>query len=57
MKPIRTKKQIERAKRNEKIQADYDMLTKINGSSKWGVVEYVARKHKVSTATVLRCLE
>lgn len=57
MKPIRTKKQTERAKRNDKIRFDYNTLTKINGSSKWGVVEYVAKKHKVSTATVLRCLE
>jgi hypothetical protein len=54
--PVLTVSQQKRAKRNEQIQFDYHTQIKINGSSRMGVAQYVARKHKVSVATVLRCV-
>jgi hypothetical protein len=54
-KPIKTKAQEAKLKRNEQIKTDYFMLIKIHGSSKVGVAEHLARKYKVSTRTVFRC--
>jgi hypothetical protein len=54
--PVLTVSQQKRAKRNEQIQFDYDTQIKINGSSRMGVAQYVAKRHKVSVATVLRCV-
>lgn len=55
--PHLTPKQSTRAKRNEAIRFDYDTQVKIHGSSRMAVAEYVARKHKVSLATVFRCVK
>jgi len=57
MKPILTKKQQAKADRNAKIRFDYDTLTKIHGNSRWGVVERLAKKYKVSNHTILRCVK
>jgi hypothetical protein len=54
--PALTESQKKRAKRNEQIQFDYETQIKINGSSRMGVAQYVAKRHKVSVATVLRCV-
>ena len=54
--PALTESQKKRTARNEKIQFDYDTQIKINGSSRMGVAQYVAKRHKVSVATVLRCV-
>ena len=56
-KPILSKAKQSKAKRDERIRADYDMLTKIHGSSKMGVAEHLARKYKVSTRTIFRCTQ
>lgn len=52
-----TPKQSARAKRNEAIKFDYNTQVKIHGSSRMAVAEYVAQKHKVSLATVFRCVK
>lgn len=56
-KPHLTSKQTKRLKRNELIRFDYETQIKIHGSSRMAVAEYVARKHKVSLATVFRCVK
>lgn len=52
--PKQTKKQRTKAVRNEKICRDYQVLIMVNGSSRMGVAQYLAKKYKVSVATVLR---
>lgn len=54
--PALTASQRKREVRNEKIRFDYTTQIKINGSSRMGVAQYVAKCHKVSVATVLRCV-
>lgn len=55
--PALTESQKKRAKRNDSICFDYHTQIKINGSSRMGVAQYVAKRHKVSVATVLRCVK
>ena len=43
--------------RNEKIRHDFKMLHAIHGNTAWGVITHLAKRYKVSTSTINRCVK